>query len=159
MPRDEKPELTHSEALERAQKAVTDGPLAQLGITISDPEDAAMRIALSLADASSVDELLQEGGTNGWEMNEGRSVIVRQVEFAPSTKPGGLGFYAIVSAVDAKTGEGLTLTSGAVNVCIQLAKMQQKGWTEVPVALKIGQSASGNPVHRLVKGEAGAIPF
>lgn len=157
--KEEEQELTPDAALERAQQAIADPVLAQLGITIGAADDAGLRIAKSLADAGSLDDLLQEGGTNGWEDQAGRSFLIRGAEYAPSTKPGGLGFFAIVTVRDAETGEQLILTTGAQNVVIQVAKIVKEGWTDVPVELYTTQSAAGNTVHRLKKGEAGAVPY
>lgn len=153
-------ELSPEQALVRAQEAAESPVLAQLGIKIGNPEDAGIRIAMALADASSVDDLLSEGSATGWEAQEGRSFLIRSAEYAPSTQPGGLGFFAIVTVVDADTGEQLVLTTGAMNPVIQVAKIISKGWNDVPVKLVTAKAASGNTVHRLVRGDAGdTVPF
>lgn len=153
-------ELSPEQALERAQEAVDSPILRQLDIRIGNPEDAGIRIAMALAEAGTIDDLLAEGSASGWEAQEGRSFLIRSAEYAPSTQPGGLGFFAIVTVVDADTGEQLVLTTGATNPVIQVAKMLSKGWTDVPVKLVVSKAASGNTVHRLVKGEAGdSVPF
>ena len=154
------PELTAEQALQRANEALQDPVLSQLGIKLSDPAEAGLRIAVGLADAASADALLAEGDANGWEGQEGRSFLVRSADFLPSTKPGALGIYAVVQVVDVDTNEPMTLTTGATNVVIQVAKMLQKGWTDVPVALSIKPTADGNTVHRLRKGDVGtSSPF
>ena len=148
-------ELTPSEALERAELALEQGPLAQMGISIQTPEEVAARMAERLLEAQTVDDLLAENGTAGWGDHEGRSLLIREVSFAPSTKKGGLGFYAVVSARDVDTNEPLLLTSGSENVVLQVAKLRQLGKLDVPVKLVSNVTGEGNTVHRLVKGDVG----
>ena len=153
-------ELTSEQALERALKSLSDPVLSQLGIILSDPEEAGTRIAVGLAGAGSVESLLSEGEAQSWEDHEGESFLITRADFLPSTKPGTLGIYAVVTAVDVNTGELTVLTTGATNVVIQVAKMLKEGWTERPVKLKIKTAASGNPVHRLIAGDPGdTVPF
>lgn len=160
MAKDEPQELTPEQALERANMALQDGPLAMLGITIQTPEQVQLRMARQLIDATNVDDLLAENGTAGWGEHEGRSVLLREASYAPSTKKGGLGFYTIVSAVDVDTGQPFILTSGSENVVLQVAKLVQLGKLDVPVKLITNTTGEGNTVHRLVKGEAGTkVPF
>ena len=155
MAKDIERELTPSEALERANLALEQGPLAQMGITIQTPEEVQLRMAQQLIDATTVDDLLAENGTAGWGEYEGRSLLIREVSFAPSTKKGGIGFYAVVSARDVDTNEPLLLTSGSENVVLQVAKLRQMGKLDVPVKLVSNTTGEGNTVHRLVKGDVG----
>ena len=148
-------ELTPGEALERANLALEQGPLAQMGITIQTPEEVQLRMAQQLIDATTVDDLLAENGTAGWGEHEGRSLLIREVSFAPSTKKGGIGFYAVVSARDVETNEPLLLTSGSENVVLQVAKLKHMGKLDVPVKLVSNTTGEGNTVHRLVKGDVG----
>lgn len=160
MARDEPDELTQEQALARAQEAADSGILAQLGVTIDTPDQIALRLATALVDATTVDDLLAESATTGWQEHEGRSVLVKHVSYAPSTKKGGLGFYAIVEAVDVDSNKPLLLTSGGQNVVIQLAKMVKFGALDVPVKLVSNETSEGNTILRLVKGEVGAnAPF
>lgn len=155
MAKDTEQELTQEQALQRAELALEQGPLAQMDITIQTPEEVAARMAERLLEASTVDDLLAENGTAGWGEHEGRSVLIRDVSFAPSTKKGGLGFYAVVSARDVDTDEPLLLTSGSENVVLQVAKLRQMGKLDVPVKLVSNTTGEGNTVHRLVKGDTG----
>ena len=160
MAKDEPLELTSEEALVKANEALESGPLASMGIRIQSPEEIQARIAEQLLLATTVDDLLAESPNTGWGQHEGRSVLVRNVSYAPSTKKSRLGFYAIVNAVDVDTNEPLLLTSGSENVVMQLAKLTQLGKLDVPVKLSAGTTADGNPVHRLVKGDTGTnAPF
>lgn len=160
MTKNDPEELTQEQALERAQEAAVSGPLAQLGITIDTPDQLALRLATAFLDAPDVDALLAENSTAGWGEHEGRSVFVRHVSYAPSTKKGGLGFYAIVDAVDVDSNKPLLLTSGGQNVVLQLAKMVKLGALDVPVKLVSNTTGDGNTIHRLVKGDVGSnAPF
>lgn len=160
MTKDQESDLTPEQALERAQESASNGVLAPLGIRIDTPEQISLRLAGALVDASTVDDLLAESATVGWGEHEGRSVLVRHVSYAPSTKRSALGFYAIVDAVDVDTDKPLLLTSGAQNVILQLAKLVKLGGLEVPVKLVSNVTGDGNTVHRLVRGETGAnAPF
>ena len=160
MAKDEPLELTTEEALIKANEALESGPLASMGIHIQTPEEMRLRFAEQLLTATTVDDLLAESPNTGWGQHEGRSVLVRNVSYAPSTKKGPLGFYAIVNAVDVETNEPLLLTSGSENVVMQLARLVQIGGTDVPVKLSAGTTADGNTVHRLVKGDTGTnAPF
>lgn len=160
MTKNDTDDLTPEQALERAQESASSGVLAQLGITISTPEQLRLRLAQALVDASTVDDLLAESATTGWGDHEGRSVLIRGVTYAPSTKRSALGFYAIVDAVDVDSSKPLLLTSGGENVVLQLAKLMKLGGQEVPVKLVSNTTGDGNTVHRLVKGETGAnAPF
>lgn len=157
---DEEVDLTSDEALERATKAIETGPLAQIGIRIQTNEEMRIRMAQRLIDATTVDDILSENATSGWEKHEGRSVLIRDAAYAPSTKKGGLGFYTIVSAVDVNTDEPLILTSGSENVVLQVAKLVKVGGLDVPVKLVSNDTSDGNTVHRLVKGDAGdKVPY
>jgi hypothetical protein len=155
MAKDTEQELTQEEALVRAQDAASHGILAQMGVKIDSSEEVRLRMATALVDATSVDALLAENSASSWGEHEGRSVLVRHVSYAPSTKKGGLGFYAVVDAVDVETDEPLLLISGGENVVIQLAKLVQMNGLAVPVKLVANQTGDGNTVHRLVKGEVG----
>lgn len=160
MTKDETPDLTAEEALERAQEAASSGPLAAMGITISTPDQIRLRLAQALVEATTVDDVLAESATAGWGEHEGRSVLIRGVTYAPSTKRSALGFYAIVDAIDVDTDKPLLLTSGGENVVLQLAKLVKLGGLDVPVKLVSNVTGDGNTVHRLVKGEVGAnAPF
>lgn len=160
MAKDEPQDLSPEQALERAQEAASTGILAQMGITIDTPDQIAVRLAQALVDAPDIDSLLAESGTAGWAEHEGRSVLIRGVSYAPSTKKGGLGFYAIADVIDVDSNKPLILTSGGQNVVVQLAKIVQMGKTDIPVKLKVDTTAEGNSIHRLVKGETGTnAPF
>lgn len=148
-------ELTDEQALIRAQEALESGPLAQMGIHIETPDEMRLRMLNNLVNAQSVDDILSEGGTSGWGDHENRSVVIRRVSYAPSTKKGGLGFYVVVNAIDVDTLEPLVLTSGSENVVLQVAKLAQVGKLDVPVKLVSNTTGDGNTVHRLVKGDAG----
>lgn len=158
MAKDEQDELDPELALIRARESAETGVLAQLGISIDTPEQISVRLAEALANAPDIDSLLAESGTASWGEHEGRSVLVRHVSYAPSTKKSVLGFYAIVEAVDVDTGEPLLLTTGGQNTVIQLAKMVSMGKLDIPVKLRVDTTADGNPIHRLVKGDAGDLP-
>lgn len=151
-------DLTSEEALAAATTALEQGPLAQMGIVIQTPDAIRVRMASRLIDATTLDDLLDENGTASWGDHEGLSVLIKSVSYAPSKKRGGLGFYAVVEAVDVENERPLTLTTGSENVLIQLARMVQKKWLDVPVALKSNVTDDGNTVHRLIKGTAGAKP-
>lgn len=153
-------DLTPEQALERAQEAASSGVLAQLGITISTPDEISLRLAQRLVDATTVEDLLAENPTASWGEHEGRSVLIKAVTYAPSTKRSALGFYAIVEAVDVDTGRPLLLTTGGQNTLVQLAKMVRLDLLDTPVKLVSNTTGEGNTIHRLVKGEAGAnVPF
>lgn len=158
MPKEEPQELTQEQALERATEALETGPLAQMGIQIQTPEEVSLRMAQRLLDAATVDDLLAEGGTAGWGEHEGRTVLITDASYAPSTKKGGLGFYTIVTARDIDTDEPLVLTSGSENVVIQVAKLVKMGKLDTPVKLVGNVTGEGNTVHRLVKGSTGTKP-
>lgn len=160
MAKNEEVELTQEQALERAQEAASSGILAQLGVTVSTPDEIALRLATALADATTVDDLLAESATTSWGEHEGRSVLIKHVTYAPSTMKGGLGFYAIVDAVDVDSNKPLLLVSGAQNVVLQVAKMVRLDALDVPVKLVSNTTGEGNTVHRLVKGDVGSnAPF
>lgn len=160
MTKAEPAELSPELALARAQEAAETGVLAQLGVRISTPEEISLRLAQRLVDATTVDDLLAENATSGWAEHEGRSVLIRHVDYAPSTKKAGLPFYAIVDAVDVDTGEHLMLTTGGQNTVVQLAKMVRMDLLETPVKLRVDTTAEGNSIHRLVKGDPGSnTPF
>ena len=153
-------ELTSEQALERALESLKDPVLSQLGIILSDPDEAATRIAVGLASAGSAESLLSESEAQGWQDHEGESFLLRRADFLPSTKKGGIGIYVVATVINVDTGEQLVLTSGATNVVIQVAKLLKEGWTDRPVKLKSRLTGDGNTVHRLVVGDPGdTVPF
>lgn len=155
MSKTEEQELTQEQALERASMAVEQGPLANMGIVIQTPEEIRLRMLSALVDATTVDDILKENATDGWGQHEGRSVLIQDASYAPSTKKGGLGFYVVVNARDVETQAPLLLTSGSENVVLQVAKLVKLGKLDVPVKLVANQTGDGNTVHRLVKGDVG----
>lgn len=126
---------------------------AQLDITLSDPADMAIVIAARQANANSAAELFSDNGNAGWENHVGTPFYVRRVYWLESSFEDGIGFYAIVEAVNADTGEQVTLTTGSTGVCIQLAKALQMGWLDEPVKLKVADrpTADGYYPQRLVQ--------
>lgn len=157
MARDEQ-ELTQEQALERAQLAVETGPLALLGIKLQSPDEVRQRMAMSLLDATTIDDILSENSTSSWQDHEGKPFLIRDVSYSPSTKRGGLGFYAIVDAIDMENDKPTVLTSGSENVVLQVAKLKQVGGLDVPVMLVARSTSEGNTVHKLVKAEPGVKP-
>lgn len=147
--------ISPEDALVKANESVSVGPLAQMGIHIQTPEEISVRMASALLDATTVDDLLAENSTVSWGEHEGRSVLVKDVSYAPSTKKSRLGFYAIVNAVDVDNDKPLLLISGSENVVMQLAKLVKLNALNVPVKLVSNQTGDGNTVHRLVKGDPG----
>jgi hypothetical protein len=125
----------------------------KLDIVISDPDDIATDIALTLAASVSPEDLFAPDGANGWRGHLMKPYIVRSVKWARSSKAQGIGFYAIVSAVTFPDGEPVTLTCGAVGVCIQLARGLQMGWFDKPVMLRQSdtETATGGRVLKLVR--------
>ena len=125
----------------------------QLNIRLADPQDLAFVIAERLALAQTPDELFSENGSNGWEDRQGEPFMVRRVYWLPSSFEGGTGFFAVVEATQADTGEVTVLTTGSTGVCIQLAKAEQMGWLTEPVKLKRNEQPTSNGYypHRLVK--------
>lgn len=133
--------------------------LRQLGIQIGAPEDAAVRIAQRLADSGTLEDLLGESQAVSWRERAGIPYRVRAVDWSDSDLGGGVGFFAIVTAVNLDTNQTETLTTGATNVLIQLAKMLQNGWLEQPVKYESRKASSGFEVGRLAKAEDPSTPF
>jgi hypothetical protein len=124
-----------------------------LGIKLSDPSETAWEIAERLALANTADELFNPNGALGWRDHLGRPVFIRRVRYAPGQFEQGPGFFAIVDAVDADTGEFLTLTTGAFNVLVQLARAGQLGLLDKAVKLVESDTptADGYRPQRLVQ--------
>lgn len=125
----------------------------QLDIRLSDPADLALAIAQRTAMAQTPDDLFAENGSNGWQDREGEPFMVRRIYWLPSAIEGGTGFFAVVEAAHADTGELAILTTGSVGVCIQLAKAEQMGWLDKPVKLKRAEQPTSNGYYpqRLVR--------
>jgi|SRR6516165_6844513 hypothetical protein len=125
----------------------------QLGIRLSDPDGMQWEIAERLALANTAEELFNPNGALGWSQQMDRRVIVRRVRWLPSDMDGGAGFYALVDAVDADSGEALVLTSGSFNVLVQLARAEQLGILNDPVKLVESDrpTADGYRPQRLVQ--------
>lgn len=115
-----------------------------LQIRFSDTGDLALKIATRLAQSSTPEELFAEDGENGWEKHQNVPFLVKRIYWCRSTFREGAGFYAIVEAVNADTGELQVLTTGATNVLVQLAKAEQMGWLDAPLILRQNPQPTSN---------------
>lgn len=117
--------------------------MEQLDIRFSDPQELAVKIAHRLALAATPEELFDTGGTFGWKEQAGTPFLVKRVYWLPSRHQEGLGFYALVEAVNVDTGEPAVLTTGASNVCVQLARAEREGWLDRPLKLEVNPEPTG----------------
>lgn len=120
------------------------GIMDTLGIKLSDPSELTWDIAERLALADSAEALFGDSGPVGWRTQLGRPVLVQRVRWFQGNYEEGAGFYALVDAADATTGERLLLTSGATSVLIQLAKADAMGWLDKPVTARESDRATAN---------------
>lgn len=118
-----------------------------LDIRFADPEQVALEIAGRLALAQTPEELFSDTGPLGLRNHLGRAFYVTNVQWMPGRYEGGLGFYALISARDAKTDEPLAFTSGSTNVVIQLARAAQMGWFDKPVVAEQTEQPTANGYH------------
>lgn len=125
------------------------GIMAQLGITLSDPEELSMLIAERLALAATPEELSDDGGENGWQRALGVPFTFRQVWWLPSSQAAGPGFYACVDAVNVNTGESAILTCGSISVLVQLGRIMQQGWNDKAWILVRAERATSNGFYPL----------
>lgn len=119
--------------------------IERLGVTFVDSDQAALDIASELANAESVEELLGDRQGASWGDFINIPLRVKSVRYMRSGFGDGAGYFAVVNAATADTDEPLTLTTGSVNVLIQLAKLEQFGKLhETPLKLTESQKASAN---------------
>jgi hypothetical protein len=128
------------------------GLMDTLGIKLADPFEIQYEIAERLANAQTPEELFGDAGPLGLREHLDQPFVVTRLQWLPSAKPKGPGFYALISCADVKTGEARTYTSGAMNVLIQLARAAQMNWLEKPVTAVWAGDASpdGNRPYKLV---------
>jgi len=84
-------------------------------------EDASWSIVDQIMHAQSpadMEKIWSSGSFSDWL---GRSIIVTDIHRGESDFKDGLGFFLILSCVDADTGEEFTVTTGSLNVVVQLA--------------------------------------
>ena len=98
--------------------------------------------------------------TTGTETILGRMIEVHSLKRMPSDYPTGLGFFLVVTAADADTGEAITFTTGSASVAAQLVKAHATDW--LPIKCKLVESEkptkSGyKPQHLVVFGPATAL--
>lgn len=126
----------------------------ELAAAIPDAEggdgDGALRIAESLFDASSPDELDQPWDSRDLAALLNVPVRIVGVRKAPSDYAHGPGFYLILDLVDLETGEKMAATTGAVGVMAQIVKAAAAGWIPLSVVLREAQrptKAGYKPQH------------
>ena len=144
---------------EGASREVVNPIFAALGIQISDPEVVALRIAQQLAEATTADELLSESETTSWRERCEIPYKIRNVEWADSDLAGGVGFFAIVTAVNLTDGQTEILTTGATGVVIQLAKIMQLQIQDQAIQYVERTTGSGFKVGKLIKAEDPTLPY
>lgn len=84
-------------------------------------EDASMRIVdqiLSAQSAGEMDKIWESGNLNEW-MDQ--TIIIRGIQRGDSTFKDGLGSFLICDCLDPETGESMVITTGSLNVTVQLA--------------------------------------
>ena len=149
---------------EKAQ-ALTDFFVAS-GIPWADEEsdenaslDASLSIALRIAQAESVEEVLNPQSTISGQDLVGRPFVVRSLRLARSTFSGGLPFYMQLDVVFPDTGETSVVSCGSLNVMSQLAKLGQMNALGEPVVIEESenQTARGyKPLWLRSAAQAGA---
>lgn len=136
------------------------GILAQLDIEIGAPEGAAVRIAEQLSKATTLEDLLDAPEALSWRERADVPYRIRHIDWSTSDIDGGVGIFAIVTAVNLSNNTTEVITTGATNVLIQLAKLKQKGWLNQPIQYTVRKTNSGFEVGRLRKAEdPGDVPY
>lgn len=125
------------------------GLVGQLGIAFSSPDEVALRIAEKLATSKTAEELFGDMSQMSWGDIKDQPVMVKWVDWLRSNLADGLGFFAVVTVDNLQDGEEQQVTTGATNVCIQLAKAVQEGWLDKPVILREFTTGSGYKAQRL----------
>lgn len=102
------------------------GIIESLDIRFTDTETIQWRIAERLATATTLEELLDQGGPLGLREHIGEDFSIQGVDYLKSSFPG-MPVFALISAVN-RDGEPVTYTTGALSVVIQLARGMKMGW-------------------------------
>lgn len=117
-------------------------------VPTGEDEDATERIIEQILGVESVDQLADAWSTADWADLVGKELVVDEVTKRPS-EVGALGIFLVVKGHHVKTGEMVTLTTGATAAVAQLAKAHSLG--AIPGLLVIPrevQTSTGNTVRR-----------
>lgn len=94
---------------------------------IDDPEEISRGIMEQLLSATSDDELQDFGNAVGWKELLDVPIELRGFRWRVSEFVEGAPIYFIVSGTRLDTGDGVTLTTGSLNVLAQLSNMARRG--------------------------------
>lgn len=93
-----------------------------------DDENGSERIAEMLMDATSVVDLNKPWDATGGRTLAGRQLRINKISGRPSRFPGGLRAFLVAECTDISNGEAVVMTTSAMAVVVQLARVNAEGW-------------------------------